>query len=123
MYSYNAYVNNVVDGDTVDLDIDLGFKTFLHDVRCRLIGINTPETRGKKKCKAGLDAKAIVIEELLNKTIRIRSYKDDAVDVNSDSFGRWLIRIYLEDGTDYNQSLIDRGFAEAYMTDKDNTKE
>lgn len=121
MYSYEAIVNRVVDGDTVDLDIDLGFKVYLHDVRCRLIGVDTPETRGKKKCKAGLEAKEIVTQELLNQKIRIRSYKDDTVDVDSDSFGRWLVRVYLTDGTDYNQSLIDRGFAVPFMTDKDKT--
>ena len=121
MYSYDAVVNNVVDGDTVDLNIDLGFKTYLHDVRCRLIGIDTPECRGKNKCEAGIVAKETVTSELLHQTVRIRSYKDDTVDINSDSFGRWLVRVYLKDGTDYNQSLVDRGLAVPYMTDKDNT--
>lgn len=49
MYSYNANVIRVIDGDTVDLDIDLGFRARLHNVRCRLIGIDTPESRGKKE--------------------------------------------------------------------------
>lgn len=119
MYSYEATVLNVVDGDTVDLDIDLGFHTHLHNVRCRLIGIDTPETRGKKKCEAGLAAKNLVTQELLNQKVRIRSYK--ATDVDSDSFGRWLVRIYLTDDTDYNQSLIDRGYAVAFMEGKDKT--
>ena len=122
MYSYEAKVNRVIDGDTVDLDIDLGFKTYLHDVRCRLIGIDTPESRGKKKCEAGLQAKELVTQELTGQTVRIRSYKDETVDINSDSFGRWLVRIYLEN-KDYNQSLIDRGYAVPYLTEKDNTKE
>lgn len=122
MYSYEAKVNRVIDGDTVDLDIDLGFKTYLHDVRCRLIGIDTPESRGKKKCEAGLKAKELVTQELTGQTVRIRSYKDEATDINSDSFGRWLVRIYLGD-KDYNQSLIDRGYAIPYLTEKDNTKE
>lgn len=62
-------------------------------------------------------------QELTGQTVRIRSYKDETVDINSDSFGRWLVRIYLENGTDYNQSLIDRGFAVPFLTEKDNTKE
>lgn len=122
MYSYEAHVNRVIDGDTVELDIDLGFRAMLHNIKCRLIGIDTPESRGKKKCEAGLYAKAVVTDELTGKTVRIRSYKDDVVDVNSDSFGRWLVRIYLDDGTDYNQSLIDRGLAKPFMTEKDNTR-
>ena len=121
MYSYNANVIRVIDGDTVDLDIDLGFKTYLHSVRCRLIGIDTPESRGKKKCESGLKAKELVTQELTGQTVRIRSYKDETTDINSDSFGRWLVRIYLENGTDYNQSLIDRGFAVPFLTEKDNT--
>lgn len=120
MYSYEAHVNRVIDGDTVELDIDLGFRTMLHNIRCRLIGINTPESRGKKKCEAGLKAKEIVSNELAGRSVRIRSYKDSTVDVNSDSFGRWLVRIYLDDA-DYNQSLIDRGYAEPYMIEKDDT--
>jgi len=120
MYSYQAFVRNVVDGDTVDLDIDLGFRVTLRNVRCRLVGIDTPECRGAKKCQAGIDAKNLVTSELLNQTVRIRSYKDETVDVDSDSFGRWLVRIYL-DGKDYNQGLIDRGYAQPFMTEKDNT--
>lgn len=121
MYSYEAHVNRVIDGDTVDLDIDLGFRTKLHNVRCRLVGIDTPESRGTKKCEAGLYAKAIVTDELTGKDVQIRSYKDDTVDVNSDSFGRWLVRIYYPVSVDYNQSLIDRGLAKPFMTEKDNT--
>lgn len=123
MYVYEAIVKNVVDGDTIDLDIDLGFKVWLHNVRCRLIGINTPETRGKKKCEAGLKAKEIVTNELLGHKVIISSYKKETTSINSDSFGRWLVRIYLEDGTDYNQSLVNRGYAEEYLINKDNTKD
>lgn len=59
MYSYNANVIRVIDGDTVDLDIDLGFKTYLHSVRCRLIGIDTPESRGKRNAKLGYRLKTL----------------------------------------------------------------
>ena len=44
MYQYHAVVNRVVDGDTVDLRIDLGFKVWV-EKRCRLLGVDTPETR------------------------------------------------------------------------------
>ena len=44
MYEYGAKVSKVVDGDTVDLDIDLGFGIWIKE-RCRLLGIDTPESR------------------------------------------------------------------------------
>ena len=59
MYTYNARVVKVVDGDTVDLDIDLGFGVVLRKQRGRLWGINAPEsrTRDKAEKKRGLAAK------------------------------------------------------------------
>ena len=48
MYEYNAIVERVVDGDTVDLRIDLGFSVWISE-RCRLIGIDTPEPRTRDK--------------------------------------------------------------------------
>jgi micrococcal nuclease len=49
MYEYKATVVKVVDGDTVDVDIDLGFDTWLHNQRIRLYGIDTPECRTRNK--------------------------------------------------------------------------
>ena len=45
MYQYNVKISKVVDGDTVDVDIDLGFSTVLKKQRVRLMGIDTPESR------------------------------------------------------------------------------
>ena len=45
MYEYKAKLVRVIDGDTIDVDIDLGFKVFLQKERVRLFGINTPESR------------------------------------------------------------------------------
>ena len=49
MYKYNATIVRVVDGDTVDVDIDLGFNMWLRNQRIRLAGIDTPESRTKDK--------------------------------------------------------------------------
>ena len=59
MYEYKATIVRVVDGDTVDVDIDLGFDTWLHNQRIRLYGIDTPEcrTRNKREKAHGLLAK------------------------------------------------------------------
>ena len=45
MYEYNVKVVKVIDGDTVDVDIDLGFGVWIHKERVRLYGIDTPESR------------------------------------------------------------------------------
>lgn len=59
MYSYRCKVVKVIDGDTVDIDLDLGFGIWLKDERVRLYGIDTPEsrTRDKEEKVYGLAAK------------------------------------------------------------------
>ena len=61
MYEYRCKVSRVVDGDTVDVDIDLGFGVWLHKERVRVLGIDTPEsrTRDKEEKKYGLVIKRI----------------------------------------------------------------
>ena len=49
MYTYSAYVTKVYDGDTVTVDIDLGFGVLLRKQRLRLLGINAPEVRGTSR--------------------------------------------------------------------------
>jgi micrococcal nuclease len=67
MYEYKATIVKVVDGDTVDVDIDLGFDVWLRNQRIRLYGIDTPECRQRNKAgKAhGLLAKAYVQKALI----------------------------------------------------------
>ena len=74
MYEYRATVIKVVDGDTVDVDIDLGFGIVLSDERVRIAGIDTPEsrTRDKEEKKFGLAAKARV-KQLLGKTCVLKT--------------------------------------------------
>jgi micrococcal nuclease len=62
MYEYKCIINRVVDGDTVDVDIDLGFGVTLKDERVRLLGIDAPETRTRdlQEKERGLEAKKFV---------------------------------------------------------------
>ena len=62
MYEYNCRIVKVVDGDTIDVDIDLGFDIVLSNQRIRLKGIDTPEsrTRDLEEKKFGLLAKEVV---------------------------------------------------------------
>lgn len=110
MYEYKGTVTKVIDGDTIDVLIDLGFCVKVHE-RFRLLNINAPETRGSER-ELGLKSKQVVTDELLNKEVIIRSSVDDSY-IYEDKYGRWLAVVYL-DGSDYNKSLVERGLATGY---------
>lgn len=88
MYEYRCKVSRVVDGDTVDVDIDLGFGVWLHKERVRIIGIDTPEsrTRDKEEKKYGLAAKAFVKDFFRIGDVILTTKKYDA----KGKFGRIL---------------------------------
>ena len=71
MYEYPATIDRVVDGDTIDVDIDLGFSIILKKQRVRLLGINAPESRTRDlvEKEKGLAAKAKVHEINLSSSI------------------------------------------------------
>lgn len=104
MYEYKAKVVNVVDGDTVDLVVDIGFY-LTTKIRARLIGINTPEMRGEEKYLALL-AKGYVFSRLMDQEVVIKTTK-------ADSFGRWLVTIFIGE-ENFNQTLIVEGYAKSY---------
>jgi len=111
-YTYSiSKVIKVVDGDTVDALIDLGFKTFVHK-RIRLHGINTPETRtrDKKEKKRGLAAKARLKEMLKQKDLCVVSH-------GVGKFGRVLGEL-VADGENINKLLIQEGHAVPYFGGK-----
>ena len=62
MHEYHCVITRIIDGDTIDVDIDLGFDCWLHRQRIRVYGIDTPEsrTRDLEEKKYGLAAKAFV---------------------------------------------------------------
>jgi|TARA_R100001082_G_scaffold111105_1_gene93392 micrococcal nuclease len=111
LYHYNAKVVRVVDGDTVDTSIDLGFDIRIGQ-RVRLYGINTPEcrTRDKDEKKAGLAAKARLVEMLKenkNKCV-IKTSLD-----KKGKYGRVLGVLYVND-VDLNEALVNEGHAKQY---------
>ncbi len=75
MYEYKCKVVHIVDGDTVDIDIDLGFGVWLRDQRVRLYGIDTPEsrTRDLEEKKYGLAAKEFLTKWLSSGTVSIKT--------------------------------------------------
>ena len=106
MYEYKATVTNVVDGDTIDGIVDLGFRITLKQ-RFRLLGIDTPEIFGTDK-ERGKIIREFVSDLLLNKNVTIKTEKGDA-------FGRWLATVILEDGTNVNELLLEKGYAILYI--------
>lgn len=91
MYEYKAKVIKVVDGDTVDVDIDLGFGIWMMDERVRLIGIDTPEsrTRDKEEKKFGLASKAR-LKQLLKGDIVLKTQVNKNGEDMKGKFGRIL---------------------------------
>ena len=113
MYQYSAKLKRVVDGDTVDAYIDLGFKVHV-DKRIRFQGIDTPEsrTRDLTEKRYGLGAKYRLIEML--------EENDNAFIVKSHGtgkYGRVLGELFHHPEDDYsiNQMLIDEGHAVSYF--------
>tara|TARA_R100001086_G_scaffold118044_1_gene60641 strand:+ start:855 stop:1259 length:405 start_codon:yes stop_codon:yes gene_type:complete len=113
MFEYKATVVRVVDGDTVDCDIDLGFSVVLHKQRIRLKGIDTPEsrTRDKEEKLYGFAAKAY-LEGF------IWAAGDDlSIETSMDGrgkFGRILGRLINRDGECVNDIMCEVGHAVPY---------
>lgn len=108
-YTYDAVVNRVVDGDTLDLTIDLGFSVFIKQ-RVRLLRVNTPEIYGVKKdseeYKRGKEASQITLDWVANNGYKIRVYTK-----KTEKYGRYLAEIYSIDSvTNLNEHLISNGY-------------
>ena len=108
MYTYSAFVTEVYDGDTITVDIDLGFGIKLTDQKIRLFGINAPELKGKTKTE-GIKSRDKLTELVLNKQIKIQTIKD-----KKEKYGRILGKIWIDE-TLINDVLITEGFAVPYM--------
>ena len=106
MYEYRAIIYNVVDGDTMDFEIDLGFG-IRYDGRLRLWGYNTPEVRGEEK-EAGLIVKAYLKEILEGQEVKVRTRKWQG------KFGRYIAEVFVMINgmeTNLGSFLADKGMA------------
>ena len=120
MYEYRATVIKVVDGDTVDVDIDLGFGIILTDERVRIMGIDTPESRTRDKIekKFGLAAKAR-LKSLLGKTCTLKTQINKNGEDMKGKFGRILgdFDVYDSDSDSWKpvtEIMITEGHAVPY---------
>jgi micrococcal nuclease len=108
LYNYSAQALRVIDGDTVELNIDLGLKVFRRE-SCRLSGINAPELNAidpdvRAAAQASRDHLKFLIE---GKTVFIKSK-------SLDKYGRPLVLIYTTDGLNVNQEMVKKGYAVVY---------
>ena len=100
----------VVDGDTLDLDVDLGMRTHTHE-RVRLLGLNAPEMNSSnpdERAAAKL-ATAFLLNLVQSSDLILKTKKD-----SQEKYGRYLATIINGDGVDVNEELIKAGHAVAY---------
>jgi micrococcal nuclease len=90
-YVYRATYLANYDGDTIDLNVDLGFQIAV-TIRVRLLGVDTPELRGVDEAEKtrGLRAKEFTREFLEGKEVVVRTYKD-----KKGKYGRWLAELWV----------------------------
>jgi micrococcal nuclease len=101
-YLYNAILVRIIDGDTIECDIDLGFQ-ITQRMPVRLAHINAPEHNTPEGKLATLYIAGLLTHDLVLKT-----YKPH------DKYGRYLAEVYLPDGTYVNELMISSGNAVAY---------
>ena len=111
MYEYKVKIRRIVDGDTVDVDIDLGFDTILSKQRIRLYGIDTPESRTRdkeEKFYGKLSAKFLKEQCKNSSEIFLKTYLD-----KKGKFGRILGELIVE-GVNINKMMIEKYMAVEY---------
>jgi len=115
MYEYKCKVVKVVDGDTVDVDIDLGFGVWLRDERVRIMGIDTPESRTRDKVEKvfGLAAKKRLKELLKNGAVLKTQVNKNGEDMKG-KFGRILGDFMVGDEM-VTDIMIQEGHCVAYF--------
>ena len=112
MYKYNARLNRIIDGDTIDVAIDLGFDIWINE-RVRLADINAPEvrTRDKLEKKAGLEATAWLTEIFDKHEVFMLSTTEFN---RTGKYGRTIGTVYLDD-VNVNELMVKEGFAVPYL--------
>tara|TARA_Y100000034_G_C6812275_1_gene365119 strand:+ start:320 stop:676 length:357 start_codon:yes stop_codon:yes gene_type:complete len=115
LYTYKATVTSVYDGDTLTVDVDLGFSVVLRNIKLRLLGINTPELRGgtDETKSYAKQARDYVRDKCLGKQVYVESRKKG-------KYGRYLAIVWtIEDSekndTSINDLLLENNLAVEYM--------
>lgn len=115
-YEYKAKFKKVIDGDTIVVDIDLGFSIILSDQYIRLIGIDTPESRSKDKIEKtfGIISKKAVEDFMKNSDQENLIIQTIFCDDSGDKFGRILGKVYNSNKICLNDWLVEFNYAVKY---------
>lgn len=109
MYSYKGVIHRVVDGDTYDVILDLGF-SIAYKIRVRLRGVDTPEIFGDRASEEGKIASNYVKTILEGKRVQVHTYKNAP-----NTFNRWEADVFLEEKIDNTENLaehlVNKGYA------------
>jgi micrococcal nuclease len=112
MWTYRARPIRVVDGDTIDVDIDVGFRITMRH-RLRLLGVNTPEPRGATR-DAGRAATEFVLDWMDAAAEIDDEWPVTVTTIEADSFGRWLADVRNREDESLSHRLLDSGHAVPY---------
>jgi micrococcal nuclease len=113
LYNYSARFVKVIDGDTIDVDIDLGFGTWLHSKRLRLYGLDTPEKNTPEGVKAKQFTTDWVNKYMKDGVLTVKTLSD-----KPDKYGRILAQVYGTSAFSLNEELLSSGNAKAYFGGK-----
>jgi micrococcal nuclease len=108
-YTYRAEVVDVVDGDTIDVHIDLGFYVWIRFQRIHLFGIDAPEASGATET-AGVAAKDELTSLIKGKMVILKSIRGEDSPDREGSFGNWFGIVWL-DGKSINDAMVASGHA------------
>lgn len=108
-FFYRAHVVDVYDGDTITVNIDLGFSMILQKLKIRLLGIDSAEMKSKDPIlrERAVAARDWLRGQILDKDVFLESH-------GLDKYGRWLGKIHTADGVCCNDKLIELGLAMSY---------
>ena len=111
LYTYRANVIDVADGDSITVDVDLGFYVWLHKQEFRMFGIDAPEVTGTEQA-AGEQARDFLRSKILGKQVIIQSILNPKEEEHKEKSGEFLAIVWL-DGVNLNDLLVREGHATA----------
>ena len=112
MYEYKATVKRIIDGDSLVLDIDLGFYMFMNETKIRLYGLDTPELMSEDpllRLQAVLATRYLFDNLSIGDKVTIKTVLD-----KREKYGRLLATIITNDGLNINEGLIQNKLAVSY---------
>ena len=112
MYEYKATVKRIIDGDSLILDIDLGFYMFMNETKIRLYGLDTPEMNAEDpllRLQAVLATRYLFDNLQIGDKVTIKTVLD-----KREKYGRLLATVFTKEGLNINEGLIQNKLAVSY---------